>query len=49
MEWAMRHENIYPTDLRSTQMPCGLLVNNTDRAAGAADRKQIFSQVERDL
>ena len=34
---------------RSTQKPCGLLVNNTDRAASAADRSQIFSQVERDL
>ena len=42
MEWAMRHENISPTDLRSTQMPFGLLVNNTDRAAGAADRRRSF-------
>ena len=42
MEWAMRHENISPTDLRSTQMPFGLLVNNTDHAAGAADRRRSF-------
>ena len=34
---------------RSTQKPFGVLVNNTDRAASAADRKQIFSQVERNL
>ena len=38
----MRHENISPTDLRSTQMPFGLLVNNTDHAAGAADRRRSF-------
>ena len=49
VEWAMRHDNISPTDLRSTQMPFGLLVNNTNRAASVADRKQIFSQVERNL
>ena len=42
LEWAMRHENISPTDLRSTQMPFGLLVNNTDHAAGAADRRRSF-------
>ena len=42
LEWGMRHGNISPTDLRSTQMPFGLLVNNTDRAAGAADRRRSF-------
>ena len=42
LEWGMRHGNISPTDLRSTQMPFGLLVNNTDHAAGAADRRRSF-------
>ena len=34
---------ISPTDRRGTQMPCGVLANNTDRAIGAADEHGFFA------
>lgn len=50
-EWGMCHaarEYFSRRCHRSTQKPCGVLVNNTDCAAGAEDRHRYFAG-ERDV
>lgn len=45
-EWGMCHaaqEYFSRRCHRSTQKPCGVLVNNTDCAAGAEDRHRYFA------